>query len=340
MAGKNHHHIWQLLQRGFGKKLYGDHHIWEYKKGIAPKQTVTRTYGREKFFYGPEGSAADTNITEFENSVQGFIQNARNAEDKSELDPKILASIIAHLEMRSLFLREQMSNLGERLVSTLKGYIASEEHATKLFSAYIKNHPEIVEEALDERGIQGEQRRIANIVAEQLLPNATKQGAKEVAKLAKTLFEPLLDGIAETAMNAHVESLETSFTETSRTEIHLSREYFVHRMNNTELILPDTTLAFLMKSGCAPFSQKGDQIEQVILPISSDVAIIGRNKGTTDRGDGTLNRILASCAFEAFIAKENQEDFTRLANRIGRNAHVIKDSELKKMLSFNQLLKL
>ncbi len=340
MAGKNHHHNWQLLQRGFGQKLYGDHHIWVYEKGNPPKQTVTRLHGATKYFYGPEDSDADTNITNFENTTQSFIQDARNAENGKELDPTILAPIIAHLEMRSMFLREQISNLGERLLTTLKGYIASEKHSVKLFSSYIKNHPELVDEILDENGIQGEPRQIAKAYAEQLMPFATRQGAKEVSKLVKTLFDPLLDGMANTARTAHIKSLESPFVEIDRTKIHLEREYFVHRTDTAQFILPDTSLAFLMERGASPISQKDDHIKQVIFPISSDTVIIGKAKKSAIRDELTINKILANCSFESFIAKTNCENLSRLSNRIGRNAKVIKDSELKKMLSFDRLLEL
>lgn len=339
MAGKNHHHVWQLLQRGFGEKLHGDHHIWVYEKGCKPRKTVTRKYGKEKYFYGPEGSVADTNITKFENSTQGSIQSWRNAETGSSIDPQTLAPIISHLEMRSMFLRGQMSNLSYKLLKTLNGYLASEKHAIKLFAAYTKNHPELIDEMLDEQGIFGkEERRIANIVAAGALPKATKAGAKEVSILVKAIFEPFLEGIAEIAKKAHIQALETSFTEASRTDMHLSFEYSVRRLSIANLILPDTILAFLKKDGCSPISQKGDDIEQVIFPISSGVAIIGKKKGSADRTDAALNKILASCAYREFVARANHNNFIKLASRIGRNAQIIKDSELKKMVSFDQLL--
>ncbi|NOR63077.1 MAG: DUF4238 domain-containing protein [Rhodobacteraceae bacterium] len=340
MAGKNHHHIWQLLQRGFGEKSHGDHHIWVYEKGNPPKKTVTRKYGAIKFFYGPEGSSADTNITNFENATQSFIQDARKAENGEELDPAILAPIIAHLEMRSMFLRDQISNLGERLLKTLRDYVASEKHAIKLFSSYLNNHPELIDEVLDDNGIQGEHRQIAKAYAAQLMPNATKQGAKEVSKLVGTLFNPLLEEIANTARNAHIKSLESSFAAIDRTNMHLERDYFIHRTNNAQFILPDTTLAFLMKRGASPISQKDDHLEQVLFPISSDTIVVGRARKTAIRDDATINRILANCAFSSFIAKNNCVSLSSLSSRIGRNAKVIKDSELKKMLSFDQLLQL
>ena len=64
MAGKEHHHVWRMLQRGFGEKRGKDHHIWVYSKDEKPKQKGTGNFGVEKYFYGPEGSETDQKITD------------------------------------------------------------------------------------------------------------------------------------------------------------------------------------------------------------------------------------------------------------------------------------
>jgi hypothetical protein len=125
MAGKHQHHIWQLLQRGFSQRSFGDDHIWVYEQNTSPRKTVTRLFGEEKFFYGKENSKADKNISDFENSVQGAIQDARAADNGTELDHEIFAAIISHLEMRSSFLRTSLSHIGERLIGALKKYLSS-----------------------------------------------------------------------------------------------------------------------------------------------------------------------------------------------------------------------
>lgn len=340
MAGKRQHHVWQMLQKGFSWQEHGDHHVWVYRNSSEPKQTVTRKFGRVNSFYGPEGSAADTNITEFENSVQGFIQEVRGAYSGQEIDCDTSAAIVSHLEMRSLFLRDELSRVGERIMSTLRSYLTSERHAATLMSAFVKNHPEMIDEALVKAGIPAEMHSLARHVVTQNLPKAIGNGVDEMAVIAEMLFAPLLEVMADTAKNAHNQTLERNFAEAERTNAHRSMRYYVYRDDDGQLILPDTSLAFFKKNGCAPVSQKGDKIEGVIVPISRHVAIIGKAAPEFTRDGETIRKVLASCSYEAFLAAERSEDLRKLASRISRNAHLISEIEFKRIIRFRDLLDL
>ena len=125
MAGKEQHHVWRMLQRGFGEKRGKDHHIWVYRKGTKPSRKGTRNFGVDRFFYGPEGSETDKSITNFENSVQSSIQDARKLDDGAELSASFVAPLIAHLEVRSNFLRSELSNLTERMQAALTDHLSS-----------------------------------------------------------------------------------------------------------------------------------------------------------------------------------------------------------------------
>jgi uncharacterized protein DUF4238 len=340
MAGKQHHHFWQMLQKGFAWQEYGDHHIWVYRKNSEPKQTVTRTFGRINSFYGPEGSEADKNITEFENSVQGFIQEVRKADTGQEIDRDISAAIVSHLEVRSLFLRDELSRVGERMLSVLQSYLASEKQAAAIFSAFARNHPEMIDDALEESGIPEEMLPLARQLAAQNLPKAIRNGADKMADIADMLFTPLLKTMTDTAKNAHNKDLEHDFTKTERTKKHKAMRYFIYRSNTGQLILPDTSLAFFKEKGCTPISQKGDNIESVFVPVSRHVAIVGKTDPAFEREIGTIQKVLASCAYEAFLAAERSDELKSLSSRISRNASLISDAELERNINFRNMLNL
>ncbi len=337
MAGKRHHHVWQMLQRGFAQPAHGDDHVWVYRKNELPKRTITKKYGEESYYYGAEDSAADRNITDFENSVQGVIQDARNSADGEELDSEVIAPIIAHLEVRSNFLRAEFSRIYERMLKVLECYFCTEKRSRDLFSAYMKNHPEILDEALDEACIDGEKRVIAELMAIQELPEAIRSASSELAKMRGELFAPILENMAETVKRAHNKSLEESFDATERSKAHQGLQYFIFRTKSEKLVLPDTCLAFLTRRGCSPVIMNGEKVECAILPISSQVAIIGKSNNAINRNVRTINKALSSCAFDSFLAEEKSEIFQRLSPRISSNARLITEAELKKILSFREL---
>ena len=141
------------------------------------------------------------------------------------------------------------------------------------------------------------------------------------------------------AKDAHIRSLESDFLDVERTEQHRRLEYRVFRIYRGELILPDTTLAILKKSGCSPVSQKRDDIERIIIPVSNQVAIVEGLDNAWLLERGLVNRVLASCAFEAFVARQPTDEFQRLSRRISKNARLMSDTELKRAVSFREMLR-
>lgn len=339
MAGKRQHYVWQLLQRGFGRKSYGDHHIWVYRKNSKPTQTVTRSFGVSKAFYGPEGSKADANITDFENRMQSFIQEARVKKMGEEIDRDMTAEIISHLEMRSLFIRNEISRLGKRVLTTLEGILSSPKGTRELFIAVARSHPEMLDEALDREAIPDEMRPLAHQMFEQLVSGAISDASSDLAQYAKIIITPLIEDVAVLATDAHNRSLRQPFSEVERTIAHRSLRYFVYHIDEGNLILPDTHLAFFKDRGCAPVSQKGDRIEAVVFPISSQVAIIGKSDLTFERDRETILRVLASCAYEAFLAPEKTLKHQKLASRISRNAKLISDAEIARVVNPRNLFR-
>jgi len=216
----------------------------------------------------------------------------------------------------------------------------SEKHATTLMSAFVKNHPEMMDEALEEAGIPNEMRPLARQVIAQNLPKAIKDSAGEMAAIAEMALTPLLRMMSDTAKNAHNKTLEQEFTEIERTNQHKSMRYFIFRSKGGQLIFPDTSLAFFKKNGCTPISQKGDNIEGVIVPVSSHIAIVGKSDPAFDRNEDTIRKVLAGCSYEAFLAAEKSDELKKLNGRISRNARLISETELTRIVRFRELLDL
>ena len=135
-----------------------------------------------------------------------------------------------------------------------------------------------------------------------------------------------IDQIGEVWMkgtqNAHNEILEENFREIDFEQAKFYRKlnFRVLRLSNEEFILPDTCLAFFTDNGCTPASQLDDKIETVIVPISSQVAIIGEDDNSLSRTPKIIRESLASCAYEAFISKNKSSELENLSRRIGENS--------------------
>jgi hypothetical protein len=338
MAGKKQHHVWQMLQRGFSWREHNDSHVWVYRRDEAPKQTVTRKFGWESQFYGEEGSTADVNITDFENLMQEFVHEARKKSDGEQVDTKLAAALVAHLEMRSLFLRDEISRLGDRVFKFVRDSFSSEKKFSTIMMSYLNNHREHFQVEMDKLSIPKEMRGALTDLLMQAAPEKIKEIAGETARHFGFLYDAMAASLAKTVKSSHNKALETNFSEIVRTEGHEAMAFSVMRYMHDDFILPDTSLAFFGKRGCFPVSQKDDKIEAVILPLSSKVAIIGRSDPAFKRDLPVIQRALASCSYQAFLSPRMGGDLVKLSGRISRNARLLTEAEIGSIIRLESLM--
>lgn len=338
MAGKEQHHIWRFLQKGFARKEFGDDHLWVYTREEPPRRTVARRHGVESFFYGEANSVADSNITSFENTAKHVINVARTSEEGASLPSAKIAPLISHLEMRSLFLRAESSKLAEQAVRRLSEILSLKEDAAKLMLLYFERHPELLEKYVRDQGLDGPIVDLYTSNLRTMLPAEIRKRSSQLAEMAKLVFEPMIGQIAEIAKNSHIKALEADFSETERTNLHLAFTYSVQRFPGEALVLPDTNLACLNRKDIRPVSSKGMNHKEILLPISSEVMIVGHLGKRESRSLPEVRRILATCAYDNFVAEEFSDELAGLSKRIGKNARLLSQSELSKVLSFKSLV--
>ena len=340
MAGKRHHHVWQMLQRGFSWRENNDDHVWVYSKEDRPKRTVTRKYGRINGFYGPEGSKADDNITDFENSTQEFIHHVRDSPHGAALDHELAAAFIAHLEMRSLFLRSEISNVASRCSSLLQTTISRKEKSSQIVESYFLNHPEMIEGVLDDLKLTQSDRVSAKELISLVLPEILDGASEEFGAMGQLFLAHLEGLIPKLAADAHNKALVSEFSETERAQQHKKLSYTAYRSSTASLILPDTSVAFITSSGCPPVTATKNKVELAIAPVSAEVAIVGMSSNGCARDEKTLQRVLASCAYKNFLAPQRSAALDGLSRKIGSKAKLISDAELARLVADKTLLNL
>jgi len=338
MAGKEQHHVWRMLQRGFGEKRGKDHHIWVYRKGAKPSRKGTRNFGVDRFFYGPEGSETDKSITNFENSVQSSIQDARKLDDGAELSASFVAPLIAHLEVRSNFLRSELSNLTERMQAALADHLSSTAKVKTMMKDYLKNNPKELDKLLAKNFVPGNQREAISKLLDTYIDNLPTGMAENVFDGMVAQFFQLANLAPDGIKEAHNKALLEIKPESPRIKAWSDFDYTVYRPKVGQLILPDTCCTFVGLKKVTPFSQPKDDTHTVIIPISSEVAIMGRKGKEGPMELKTINRLLAGSAYDAFIARTDDPVLASLAGRIGKHAKMMSDKEVRELFAFERLL--
>lgn len=339
MAGKDHHHIWRMLQRGFGERKGKDHHIWVYRKGAEPKPRGTGNFGVEKYFYGVEGSETDLVITEFENSVQSSIQDARERPNCYQIDPLLAAKLATHLQGRSNFLRSELSDLTGIILVSIADHFSSPEKVRKLIKVYLRTNPEGLKSFFAKALIPINDREQAMETLLGYIENLPDDALIENFRGPLNGLRNTLSAVPALIKEAHNNAILQIRDGSPMVEFFSKFDYKIFRPEGSHLILPDTCIAFIGVNDVAPFIKSKTDLRDIIIPISSEAAIIGSKGQNLDLRAKTVNKLLAGCAYEAFGAKLNDQRIKALSSRIGKYAKLLGVNELNNIVSFEQLLR-
>ena len=338
MAGKHQHHIWQLMQRGFGTRRGSDHQIWVYEKDARPRMTVTRNYGAQNgYLSNADDHSADHLLTDFEQVAQSHVQDARSAPDGHLLDSNVWAEIVTHFEVRSLFLRNEVSRVGEHALSEIDSLLSSPQKLAELMKAYVAANQQEIENFLSAPSANSADRQIVQTMVDIWLPTLLQKGAVETAPLMAAILSQFTKNCAELAKSSHIKSVLKGFSDLERTAGHKNFQYTVERLQE-EVLLPDTCIAFFKQKGLSPITQKDDKVHSIVLPISKNVIVHGYKQTPAKLDRKTLLRALASVSYQGFIANDLSQEYCGLTRLIGKNACIISTSEIRKVLSFQSML--
>lgn len=142
MAGRRQHYLPQFLQRGFASTI-GGRKTWFYRKNVAPREVGFRDVGVEKNFYNIESdSSLDEFITEIEREeFVGLIEEARSAPNGDFETGEAVATLIAHLEVRSRHLRVTFAELARRAWDDMMAYFENPAVAAAIVRENITRNP-------------------------------------------------------------------------------------------------------------------------------------------------------------------------------------------------------
>lgn len=329
MAGRKQHHVPQLLQRGFGEKSGKETQVFVFEKSGRVFPTNTKNYGAQRDFYAvKDDSFVDDMITEYENDINSFVGQLKEKNSIALKDTKTISGLIAHLETRTLFLRQEMAFLMGAVTSTISDLFSRSSNVEKILRVYLREHPNFLEEKLSEFKIEskniGLARDLVSSQMDDLIKSASKSLSVEFSRMWRTVEAELID----TIKSSHLKSLREQNANPVRAKFYQDLTYRVHDEIDGSFILPDVMTVFVTSNGIKPFTSKGDIVESVIFPLTSSQILIGERAHNVIRPLKQVNRILASAAFSSFIAKSDSPELRSLTSRIGRNAELLSNAEV------------
>lgn len=331
MSGRNQHHFWQLLQRGFGVERKPNYTtVYAYRKDKIPLPVGTRNIGAEKdFFDFVPGEGADNLITKTEDKLQGLVKYLQSGGEVTNNHTEEIATLIAHLETRTNFLRQNFAESVLDLSGELNNWFSNPITFRKMMRRYAKeNADELAALLVDKIGDPEARAAFIDFAVNNfdLLGTDTIQTASDEAKAS---VKELISGMIETSKQAHIKSIISNAPFDRQREHYLDLKFRIRTDFSGSLICPDTMVTFLTSRKPKPFLDKDDQLEAVWIPLASDVMLVGERSEGIDHTNEAVLRILASTSHATFVAKSDTEQLRRLSSRIGKNAQIITPSEIR-----------
>jgi hypothetical protein len=330
MSGRKQHFIPQSLLKGFGRAGKGAKiqvFVYSHDRGIFPAATDGIAAQREfysKLAVEGEGDTLDDKITAYETPLADTLATLRNLDDGAAADKQSASEFVTHLVIRNDHLRKFMSSAGTAMFDGFAEAMSDQDRAKSLLGLAGDKPSDMFAEQMDEAFGKYEPliRNMLGMTKEQFNDWAFNQSKANFGEFHGEIIGPLQSAfseatgqVAERTADAHRRSLDSSLSPEPRVEKMKEYEWRVVHVD-APLILPDcVAIAFDAKGDAFPLMfAELDEAETVYVPLSSNRLLIGSKKPTDVHAD--LNEVLASCAWDFFVAGDRTPEFEGLRHKI------------------------
>ena len=330
MAGRNHHYVPQLLQKGFSarKTKKGVHQVWFYQNGREPFLTGTRNILAEKDFYGPPPTPlVDQLITDAEvHRFDELVNDLRSSIGTRFIGLSDVVSEFVHqVSIRVRWIRSLFETGGKKILSRANDALSNKTSAGRLLGRQIKAEPGWLEEILTSeaekklgRGLSREERGTLSSMVSVIAADPGRM-------LEHIDLSPMLRMVNElhALLTAHTQAGHIKGLERSLGQSESEFRSFMQRLHWS--VVSSKTSGFIL-GDCGPLHigpqgsllgpmgvAKHDEVTGVILPISTSQVIVGaKSRSPAIPAVSDLNHASAAWSSDAFIANADTPQYREL----------------------------
>jgi hypothetical protein len=334
MSGKRHHFIPPFLQEGFASHTSGGNTFtWIYRReGAAFNANIIGIEGQ--FDTENQDTEADDFITLAEGTFSGLIADLR-AGKSSRLSDPLLPQLIAHLEIRTTHLRENVLQAGEFLISNLLDLMADEEAFNDFLIRKFQSDPSFIRDALLEaaagRQLTPQEAAALTLFFKALVPVLLERQKPDFARFAAALRAALPKDVIK---SGHVKVLKASDAPELRVKLYEGLSYSIGHAAEESLILGDSVILFCVDgvTRYKAFLDGEDELNSVILPLDSGKCLVGTRSAFAGVPRG-LRDTIARCSLEHFVSHEKSSANELLKVQIGADAALLSKAKLERILT-------
>jgi len=308
-----------------------------YRRGQVAFEQKVKEINAERYFYGKEGEiSVDNQITTLESEYATFVRGLRAEQDRSKIvDPRI-GSLVAHLNYRSKHLRQSLRESTEYLLDEILEYLSDFDNfkdALLRDPSFLQNELRNLLEAAT-TATDAQKNMLIEFVG-LYAPSLFDENRTELESKMRELFVGVRKILPQAVKEGHIKALVKDPSPGNRAKEYSRLNWFI-RHTEDPMILGDSGCLFetFNKRTFKPFSDKGDKIANLFLPIETHRVLVGTSfAGVPEVDVVTLNKAIAKCSHEYFVCSEASPFNNSLSSSIGLWAGIISQTELVELAS-------
>lgn len=337
MSGVRQHFIPQFLQKGF--KIPGNGKIvrcWVYERSNSPRSANIQKVGLERHFYAIDNEPdLDNKITDEERDVYAPLVDNLRAGNLSETVVLKIPGLLAHLEIRSRHVRQNMQSMVDECASGILEHLSDPVNLSALVKDHFRPGTPVFEKALAEQGISQGQVQTLLAMDKSVLDQILNSLVDIFAAQMPALLDRIKSSIPDLVRGSHVSVLNESVSPAARVQRFAALHYSVQKFEPGDLPLGDSVVLFHVRGERAfkPFMDKDDELVHVILPLASDKYLLGTSDVSPSSPPQNLPLEIARCSLEYFICGHRNNGADDLQAQIGSNADWLSAREMSSLLN-------
>lgn len=336
MEAIRQHVLPRFLLKGFASRIRGGKvFTWVYRKQGKISEHNIKNVGFENYFYGKEGgTTVDAEITDLEQKYAEPLDGLREMEGEIESFRMAMSDFITHLTIRTKHFRDSVRESSDFLIDRMHEYLSDFDNLKRLSLRDTEGLKRDIEKTLTDSSVPKPYRELILPLVPFLVASAFDEHKSEMQMMLHLLIAKLKIKLPTILKESHIKSLKNRLVPELRAESYRALRWFAIKCSEP-LILGDTGCFFetVGQRRFKPIDDKGDEIKNIFLPISSDRILVGTSLSLIPQIDvGLINDAVAKCSREFFVCSQNREDKCRLRSSIGEDAAIITEKELKELV--------
>ena len=336
MSGVRQHFIPRFLQKGFRTPSNGKIvRCWVYEQNKPPRSANIQDVGLERHFYAIDSEPdLDEKITDEERNIYAPLIESLRAGNLSKAAFENIPGLLAHLEIRSRHVRQNMQSMVEECATGILGYLSDPANLCALAKHHFRPGSPVFDRALAEQGVSPQQVQALLATDESHLEQIIEPLVAIFATQMPAQLMRIKSSIPDMIKASHVRMLNESVSPAARARRFSALHYSVQRFESGDLPLGDSVVLFHVRGerSFKPFMDKDDELVHVILPLSSELYLLGETDISQPSLSQNLPLEIARCSMRYFICSHQSDRAVDFQAQIGRNASWLSAREMSVLL--------